>query len=137
MPPRKAIIERLAAFSDAVFAVIITIMVLDLRPPEHPTFVALLPLWPTALSYFVSYLFIAIVWINHYHLLGFTDESTPRLIWINFCALFCGIAGAIRNGMGCKHTYSCSSCLRLCRSVCLGGIGPPSVRAPCSGSGSS
>jgi uncharacterized membrane protein len=61
MPQRKATVERLATFSDGVFAVIITIMVLDLRPPEHPTFEALLPLWPTALSYAVSYLFIAIV----------------------------------------------------------------------------
>ena len=88
MPQRKATIERLAVFSDGVFAVIITIMVLDLRPPEHPTFAALLPLWPTALSYAVSYLFIAIVWTNHHHLLRFTDESTASLIWINFAHLF-------------------------------------------------
>jgi uncharacterized membrane protein len=46
--------ERLAAFSDAIFAVIITIMVLDLRPPPQATFAALLPLWPAALSYAVS-----------------------------------------------------------------------------------
>lgn len=88
MPQRKATVERLAAFSDGVFAVIITIMVLDLRPPEHPTFAALLPLWPTALSYVVSYTFIAIVWLNHHHLLRFTEYPTPRLIWINFAHLF-------------------------------------------------
>ena len=88
MPQRKATIERLAAFSDAVFAVIITIMVLELRPPEHPTFAALLPLWPTALSYLVSYTFIAIVWLNHHHLLRFTEHPTARLIWINFAHLF-------------------------------------------------
>lgn len=76
------------AFSDAVFAVIITIMVLELRPPEHPTFAALVPLWPTGLSYAVSYQFIAIVWMNHHHLLRFTDDPTPRLIWINFIHLF-------------------------------------------------
>lgn len=80
--------ERLATFSDGVFAVIITIMVLELRPPEHPTFADLLPLWPTALSYVVSYQFIAIVWLNHHHLLRFTDYPTPRLIWINFGHLF-------------------------------------------------
>jgi uncharacterized membrane protein len=79
----------MAAFSDGVFTVIITTMVLDLRPPEHPTFAAILPLWPTAPSYTVSYLFIAaIVWMNHHHLLRFTAESTPRLIWINFAHLF-------------------------------------------------
>jgi uncharacterized membrane protein len=71
-----------------VFAVIITIMVLELKPPEHPTFAALLPLWPTALSYAVSYQFIAIVWLNHHHLLRFTDYPTARLIWINFAHLF-------------------------------------------------
>ncbi|MEI9979566.1 MAG: TMEM175 family protein [Edaphobacter sp.] len=88
MSERKTSVERLGAFSDGVFAVIITIMVLDLKPPDHPAFAALLPLWPTALSYAVSYLFIAIVWMNHHHLLRFTDESTPRLIWINFAHLF-------------------------------------------------
>lgn len=88
MAQQKATIERLAAFSDGVFAVIITIMVLDLKPPERPTFPALWPLWPTALSYVVSYAFIAIVWLNHHHLLRFTEEPTPHLIWINFAHLF-------------------------------------------------
>jgi uncharacterized membrane protein len=53
--------ERLGAFSDGVFAVIITIMVLELKPPPQPSFAALLPLWPTVVSYAVSYLLIAIV----------------------------------------------------------------------------
>jgi uncharacterized membrane protein len=88
MPRRKASVERLAAFSDGVFSVIITIMVLDLKPPEKPSFTALWALWPTALSYLVSYVFIAIVWVNHHHLLRFTDEPSPRLIWINFAHLF-------------------------------------------------
>ena len=80
--------NRLASFSDAVFAVIITIMVLELKPPGQPTLAALRPLWPTALSYLVSYYFIAIVWLNHHHLLRFFPHSTPRLIWINFVHLF-------------------------------------------------
>jgi uncharacterized membrane protein len=84
----KATPERLGAFSDAIFAVIITIMVLDLRPPTQPTLAALLPLWPPALSYAVSYLFIAIVWVNHHHLLRFAEHATPRLIWVNFAHLF-------------------------------------------------
>lgn len=88
MAQQKATIERLGAFSDALFAVIMTIMVLELKPPEHPTFAALLPLWPTALSYVVSYRFLAIVWVNHHHLLQFTEYPTPRLIWINFAHLF-------------------------------------------------
>jgi uncharacterized membrane protein len=88
MSSQKPTPERLGTFSDGVFAVIITIMVLELRPPEHPTFADLLPLWPTALSYVVSYQFIAIVWLNHHHLLRFTEYPTPRLIWINFAHLF-------------------------------------------------
>src|ERR1700730_7445862 len=80
--------ERLGAFSDGVFAVIITIMVLELKPPPQPSFAALLPLWPTAVSYAVSYLFIAIVWINHHHLLRYADIATGPLIWANFAHLF-------------------------------------------------
>ena len=75
-------------FSDGVFAVLITVLVLELRPPEIPTFKALLLLWPTWLSYAVSYLFIAIVWVNHHHLLRYATESTPRLMWFNFAHLF-------------------------------------------------
>lgn len=80
--------ERLGTFSDGVFAVIITIMVLELKPPDEPTFAALVPLWPTALSYAVSYLFIAIVWVNHHHLMRLAEQATPRLIWWNFAHLF-------------------------------------------------
>ena len=75
-------------FSDGVFAVLITVLVLELRPPELPTFRALFLLWPTWLSYAVSYLFIAIVWVNHHHLLRYATEATPRLMWFNFAHLF-------------------------------------------------
>src|SRR4029077_7028732 len=76
--------ERLGAFSDGVIAVIITIMVLELKAPDKTTFSALLPLWPIMISYVVSYLFIAIIWLNHHHLLRFVDRATPALIWVNF-----------------------------------------------------
>jgi uncharacterized membrane protein len=88
MPRARATPERLSAFSDGVFAVLITVLVLELRPPELPTFEALLLLWPTWLSYAVSYLFIAIVWTNHHHLLRYATEATPRLLWFNFAHLF-------------------------------------------------
>jgi uncharacterized membrane protein len=84
----RATPERLSAFSDGVFAVLITVLVLELRPPELPTFKALLLLWPTWLSYAVSYLFIAIVWSNHHHLMRYATEATPRLLWFNFAHLF-------------------------------------------------
>jgi uncharacterized membrane protein len=88
LPRARATPERLSAFSDGVFAVLITVLVLELRPPELPTFEALLQLWPTWLSYAVGYLFIAIVWTNHHHLLRYATEATPRLLWINFAHLF-------------------------------------------------
>jgi uncharacterized membrane protein len=86
--PHKATPERLSAFSDGVFAVLITVLVLDLHPPAIPTLKAFLLLWPTWLSYAVSYLFIAIVWTNHHYLLRYAMEANPRLLWFNFAHLF-------------------------------------------------
>ena len=74
--------------SDGIFAVLITVLVLELRPPEHPTFAALLELWHSWLSYAVSYLFIAIVWTNHHYLMRYATEANPRLLWFNFAHLF-------------------------------------------------
>lgn len=80
--------DRVRAFSDGVFAVLITILVLELKPPNAHGFSALLPLWPTGLSYVVSYVFIAIVWVNHHHLFNYAQVATPRLVWSNFAHLF-------------------------------------------------
>jgi uncharacterized membrane protein len=88
VPRASATPDRLSAFSDGVFAVLITVLVLELRPPELPTFRALLLLWPRWLSYAVSYVFIAIVWSNHHHLMRYATETTPRLMWFNFAHLF-------------------------------------------------
>ena len=88
MATRQTGTHRLSLFSDGVFAVLITILVLELKPPEEATFRALLPLWPTGLSYAVSYLFIAIVWVNHHHLFSYAEVATPRLVWSNFAHLF-------------------------------------------------
>jgi uncharacterized membrane protein len=88
MREEKITADRLATYSDAVFAVIVTIMVLELKAPDQPGFPALWPLWPTAISYAVSYLFIAIIWINHDYLMRFVGRPTLGLIWINFVHLF-------------------------------------------------
>jgi TMEM175 potassium channel family protein len=85
---QKSTPERLSFFSDGVFAIIMTILVLELRAPESASFSALLPLWPAVLSYALSYLFLAIVWVNHHHLLRYAEVATPRLIWANFAHLF-------------------------------------------------
>ena len=85
---RRTTPERVSLFSDGVFAVLITVLVLELKAPESAGFAALLPLWPIALSYAISYLFIAIVWVNHHHLFSYAREATPRLMWWNFAHLF-------------------------------------------------
>jgi uncharacterized membrane protein len=63
-------------------------MVLELKAPAEATFSALWRLWPMAISYAVSYLFIAIIWINHRHLVRLVGAPTLVLIWINFIHLF-------------------------------------------------
>src|SRR2546427_6181773 len=83
-PPRSTLFPYTTLFR----SVLITVLVLDLRPPELPTFKGLLLLWPTWLSYAVSYLFIAIVWANHHHLMRYATRATPRLMWFNFGHLF-------------------------------------------------
>ncbi len=88
MREQKTAADRVGAFTDGVIAVIITIMVLELKAPDAASFAALLPLWPTAISYAVSYLFIAIIWLNHHYLLRFVENTTPALIWVNFAHLF-------------------------------------------------
>lgn len=88
MPEKKETADRLAAYSDAVFAVIVTVMVLELKAPERAGFADLWPLWPTAVSYAVSYLFIAIIWINHHYLMRFVAAPALGLIWVNFIHLF-------------------------------------------------
>ena len=80
MLEEKITVDRLAGFSDAFFAVIVTIMVLELKAPEQAAFSDLGPLWPTAISYAVSYLFIAIIWINHHHLMRLVDGSSDAPI---------------------------------------------------------
>jgi uncharacterized membrane protein len=88
MPEETITADRLISFSDGVFAVIVTVMVLELKAPDQPALWALWRLWPTAISYAVSYLFIAIIWINDRHLMWFVGRLTPGLIWINFAHLF-------------------------------------------------
>jgi uncharacterized membrane protein len=80
---------RLEAFSDGVIAVIVTIMVLDLKAPESAEPAALLKLWPSFLIYLVSFVFVAIYWINHHNLVVAARHVTARLIWANNALLFC------------------------------------------------
>src|SRR5229473_4370074 len=80
--------NRLEAFSDGVIAIIITIMVLELRAPAQPTLAALLKVAPVFLSYALSFLVAAIMWTNHHHLIHAVRSVTARLLWSNLYLLF-------------------------------------------------
>jgi uncharacterized membrane protein len=88
MAARKAGSERLGAFSDGVIAVIITIMVLELKAPHDASVAALMALWPTFASYALSYLFVGVVWVNHHHLLRYAESADHLVIWSNLVFLF-------------------------------------------------
>ena len=79
---------RLEAFTDGVIAIIITILVLELRPPHGEDLVALRPLIPTALSYVLSFVFLAIYWNNHHHLMHAVRQVDGRVLWANVHLLF-------------------------------------------------
>ena len=79
---------RLEAFSDGVFAVIITIMVLELKVPHGGDWAALAPLVPVFLTYVLSFVFLGIYWNNHHHMLHLTDRITGGIMWANLHLLF-------------------------------------------------
>ncbi len=80
--------ERLTAFSDGVIAIIITIMVLELKAPHDSAWSALLPLAPTFVAYGLSFAYIAIYWNNHHHLLQATNHVNGAILWANTHLLF-------------------------------------------------
>ena len=80
--------SRLEAFSDGVLAIIITIMVLDLRPPEGASLQALAPLLPVFLSYVLSFVYLGIYWNNHHHMLQTSHHVTGPVLWANLHLLF-------------------------------------------------
>ena len=79
---------RLEAFSDGVLAIIITIMVLEMKAPEDTTFQALMPVLPVFLSYVLSFIYVAIYWINHHHLFQATQQISTGVLWANIHLLF-------------------------------------------------
>ena len=79
---------RLEAFSDGVLAIIITIMVLELKVPHGITLRDLAPLWPVILSYALSFVNIGIYWNNHHHMLHAAEKVSGRILWTNLHLLF-------------------------------------------------
>jgi uncharacterized membrane protein len=80
--------NRLEAFSDGVIAIIITIMVLELKVPHDPRFSALVPLWPVFMSYVLSFVYVGIYWSNHHHMLHAVEEVSGGVLWANLHLLF-------------------------------------------------
>ena len=80
--------SRLEAFSDGVFAVIITIMVLELKVPHGSDWAALEPLVPAFLTYVLSFVFVGIYWNNHHHMLHACDHVNGAILWANLHLLF-------------------------------------------------
>ncbi len=80
--------SRLEAFSDGVFAIIITIMVLELKIPHGAEFSSLVPVLPVFFSYILSFLFLGIYWNNHHHMLHTVKHVTGGILWANLHLLF-------------------------------------------------
>src|SRR5512136_3024582 len=80
--------NRLEAFSDGVLAIIITIMVLELKVPHGVEAAALKPLLPVFLSYVLSFIYVGIYWNNHHHLLHATKHVSGPILWANLHLLF-------------------------------------------------
>ena len=79
---------RLEAFSDGVLAIIITIMVLELKVPHSTEWSELIKIWPTFLSYILSFIYVGIYWGNHHHLLHTAKRVSSKIIWTNMHLLF-------------------------------------------------
>ncbi|HEY1097148.1 MAG TPA: TMEM175 family protein [Alphaproteobacteria bacterium] len=80
--------SRLEAFSDGVIAIILTIMVLELKVPHSPSLVALKPLFPVFLVYIMSFIYVGIYWNNHHHLFHATKRVNGGMLWANLHLLF-------------------------------------------------
>jgi len=95
---------RLEAFSDGVIAIIITIMVLELRPPHGADWSAMRPLIPSFLTYVLSFVFLGIYWNNHHHLLQATQRINGATLWANLHLLFwLSLIPFVTNWMGENH----------------------------------
>jgi uncharacterized membrane protein len=95
---------RLEAFSDGVIAILITIMVLELRVPQGATWQSLLPVVPVFLTYVLSFVFLGIYWNNHHHMLQMTDRINGAILWANLHLLFwLSLVPFVTDWMGVNH----------------------------------
>ena len=103
---------RLEAFSDGVIAILITIMVLELKVPRGGDLAALRPLLPVFLTYVLSYVFLGIYWVNHHHMLHATTRVDGRILWANLHLLFwLSLVPFVTGWMGENHFSSMPTAL--------------------------
>jgi uncharacterized membrane protein len=113
---------RLEAFSDGVFAVLITIMVLDLKVPHGADAEALSPLLPVFLTYVLSFVFLGIYWNNHHHMLQATEHISGAILWANLHLLFwLSLTPFVTGWMGENHfaplPTAVYGCVLLCAAI--------------------
>jgi uncharacterized membrane protein len=113
---------RLEAFSDGVLAIIITIMVLELKVPHGADLAALAPLIPVFLSYVLSFIFVGIYWSNHHHLLHAVQHVNGRILWTNLHLLFwLSLIPFVTGWMGENHfsawPVACYGAVLLCAAI--------------------
>jgi uncharacterized membrane protein len=90
-PTRLADPSRVLAFSDGVFAIIVTLLVLDLQPPHTPPrglLTALLHGWPSYVAFTISFVYLSVLWLNHHALFRLIQRVNAPLNWLNLCLLF-------------------------------------------------
>src|SRR5438046_6681245 len=80
--------NRIEAFSDGVMSILITIMVLELKAPHDPSPASLARMWPTFFAYILSFIIIAIYWVNHHHLIHLVARLDSIILWANMNLLF-------------------------------------------------
>src|SRR3989449_7042529 len=114
--------NRLEAFTDGVIAILITIMVLELRAPPGGDWAALRSMVPTLLTYLLSFVFLGIYWNNHHHMLQATDRVNGAILWANLHLLFwLSLTPFVTGWMGENHFASLPTavygCVLLCAAI--------------------
>src|SRR4029450_9016490 len=111
--------NRIEAFSDGVMAILITIMVLELKAPHDPTPASSAKMWPTFFAYVLSFAIIAIYWVNHHHLIHLITRVDSVILWANINLVFWLLALAHYLGPGLSRGQSrpAISCRTLCRRL--------------------
>ena len=109
--------NRLEAFSDGVIAILITIMVLELKAPHDPTPASLARMWPTFFAYVLSFIIIAIYWVNHHHLIHLVTRVDSVILWANINHALLDLAHSLGHGLSRRQSRAAISGRAVCRRL--------------------